>query len=70
VAAAFLAPWHGGIEGAYFDRSVGAPALAGYVEAGGAWWVPIALLGAGAALVLCAAVLAALARRFSRRAAS
>jgi hypothetical protein len=44
--------------------------LAGYVDAGGAWWVPSALLGAGVALVVCAAVLAVLARRFSRRAAS
>jgi hypothetical protein len=69
VAAAYLAPWSGGIEGAYFNRSVGAPALAGSVDVGGAWWVPSALLGAGVALVLCAAVLAALARRFSRRAA-
>jgi hypothetical protein len=70
VAAAYLAPWPGGIEGAYFDRSVDAPALAGYLDAGGAWWVPSALAGAGAALVLCAAVLAALTRRFSRRATS
>jgi hypothetical protein len=69
VAAAYLAPWHDAIEGAYFDRSPAAPALAGYVDAGGAWWVPSALLGAGAALVVCAAVLAVLAR-FSRRAAS
>jgi hypothetical protein len=70
VAAAYLAPWGGGIEGAYFDRSVAAPAMAGYVNAWGAWWVPSALLGAGVALVLCAAVLAALTRRFSRRATS
>jgi hypothetical protein len=70
VAAAYLAPWGGGIEGAYFNRSVGAPAFAGYVNAWGAWWVPSALLGAGVALVLCAALLAGLTRRFSRRATS
>lgn len=68
IAAAYLAPWSGGIEGAYFNRSVDAPALAGYLDGSGAWWAPSALLGAGVALVLCSAVLAALARRFSRRA--
>lgn len=71
VAAIFL-PSSCGIEGAYFDRSIGAPSSVGSIVISryGVCWVPDVLLGAAAAFALCAVVLAVIGTRLRRRAAT
>ena len=56
VAASILVGNGSAIEGAYFNRSVGSPAYAAVFS--GSTWKQDALLGAGLALMLVAAVLA------------
>ena len=61
VAAGMFVGNRTAIEGAYFTRSVGSPAYAGVFS--GSTWKQDALLGAGLALMLVAAVLAVVAAR-------
>ena len=72
IAAAIFLPSSCGIEGAYFDRSIGAPKAVGsiLISRHAVCWVPDVLLGGAAAFATCSAVLLALAWRLRRRAAS
>lgn len=67
LAGSYLAFRKGGIEGAYFSRDVAATAYANSLDE---WWYPwlgYALLGACVAFVICALVVALLARQAGRR---
>jgi hypothetical protein len=68
LAGGYFGDWSCGIEGAYFDRSIAAPS--GIVSEWGNCWAGDLLLGAGLAFLLCAATVAGLGWRVSRRAAS
>jgi hypothetical protein len=70
--AAVLPPTTCGIEGAYFDRSVEAPARAGSFVIGdnAICWVPDVFVGAAAAFAICALTLALIGLRLRRRGAS
>jgi hypothetical protein len=67
MAAGIFLPWECGIEGAYFDRSVGGSTS--IVNEWGNCEIGHGLVGAGAAFVLCAAVIGLLGR-LTRPAAS
>lgn len=66
--AGYVTAQNTGIEGAYFDRAIGAPAYAAVFETGGwPWWLPDILVGAAAAFAMSALVVAFVARRSAPR---
>jgi hypothetical protein len=70
AVAAIALPASCGIEGAYFDRSVSAPASVGaFALDTGICWVPEVLGGAAAAFALCAVTTALIAWRLRWRGA-
>jgi hypothetical protein len=68
IVAAILLPSSCGIEGAYFDRAIGAPKSVGSIVISryGVCWVPDVLIGAAAAFAVSAAVLVVIGIRLRR----